>query len=545
MKNKEEANKQKTKETEIAEEMKEAKESEKTVESGKKEKPEKSENNEETEKKADSGNTEETEDAVKVAESDKKEKTEEDEDAGETESSEDEAEEPEEAVKPEKKKKSILPVFAGALLIAGVGAAGWYGYRYTRPESKGDRAVAACAYEEALTQYRAALASDPGNVSLREKLRSVYLTMSGTFEINSDWIAAYGLMTDALTDIPDDALIKEHREWIAGHYVRSVLREAHLLGETKQAVEVLENGYAQIPDERIQSAIDKLYEARWKETSRAIYIGEEAIESYLVRNYDETGNEIWQDMYNSDGSTAYSIDFYYEDGRIKGTLRREGEDAVSYGEWNYENGGGMYTEYRLGGEPVYAISYLDDGLIEFYIIYNPDESVKDYIGYEYNEFGDLICKSEYGDDDIPDIRYVYEYNESGLLQKETKYDNAEHVLEYSESTYDAEGRLSEVSTYTQDGSLSSVEKYEYDADGHCAYYELKNAEDVTLAKNCYEYDANGNLTSQTIYAPYDVRYRIFEYEYDADGNLQKETEYYGDGILKHWTEYTYEYYELP
>jgi len=324
-----------------------------------------------------------------------------------------------------------------------------------------------------------------------------------------------------------------------------VLREVYQQGNTKQAVETLETANAQIPDERFQAAIDEIYGTQWKETSRVEYVTGGAIDRYLVRGYDEDGHEIRQTTYNGEGTVEVDQEFYYEDGRISGMIRYEGDEAVSFGEWKYEEGSGIYTEYSLGNEPLYAISYNDDGSLGFYIIYNPDESVEEYIGYEYDESGVLLAKTEYGNDDVPDLKYVREYNAAGQLQRETKQDGSGSVQEYREYTYDAQGNVTGISRRDAADGLIDRQNYVYDAGGNLTLCEMADPDGEITEKNEYEYDADGNLTRELVYGAYEVCYRIYEYEYDTDGNLAKKTEYYGDGILKGWTEYTYEFHELP
>lgn len=467
------------------------------------------------------------------------------EDKERTKESSEEASVKEETGSTEKKPKKAVPVLPAILLAVLLGAGGWFALCYMSPESKGDRLAARGAYQEAIAEYRKAYASRPGDEELSGKMRTVYQSWSAQIEGSSDWLSSYRLLQDALADLPADAWITEHSEWLAGCYVREVLHGAAGLGNTKQALEQLQAGYEQIPDPRLEEAIRTLQQSCWKETSRAVYVGEAAVESYLIRKYDEKGNEIWQELYNSDGSTAYTSDFYYENGQIKGMLRREGADAVRYGEWIREGSGAIYTEYLLGGEPLYALSRNDDGTIAFYISYGRNERVKDYIGYEYDEYGDLLVKSVYGDDDIPDIRYVYEYDLSGRVHRETVYDGADRILEYSENSYDSEGRTESIIRYGASGELISAQAYSYDAAGELLSVEVTDAEGAVLGRNLYEYDAEGRVGKETVYAAYDVLCRTYEYEYDTNGNLLKETEYYGDGILRHWTEYTYEYHELP
>ncbi|MCM1253272.1 MAG: hypothetical protein NC321_10660 [Clostridium sp.] len=291
---------------------------------------------------------------------------------------------------------------------------------------------------------------------------------------------------------------------------------------------------------------ETLYTSR-QPTQPVIVYKKEYLDKTLAfqTEYDRTGKEIAQIIYNSDGSVEMRTEYRYNaDGReIYGAWYDGDGNLRSHSEYTYDKVGnlieelGVYHNNRttstqketytyneaddmIGyvvyhGDELYAryeYEYDKTGREKSYTVYNKDGDICGYSNheYEYDDTGNVISDTaQVYDTVMMDIatgryytyQYQYEYDEVGRKEKEIYYMD-DMMYYWYEWEYDEKGRILAQTEYDDDGSIAVQDKYEYDDDEkiikkiHTEYgYYGKDGnpgEEITE----YSYDASGNLIEE-------------------------------------------------
>lgn len=161
-------------------------------------------------------------------------------------------------------------------------------------------------------------------------------------------------------------------------------------------------------------------------------------------------------------------------------------------------------------------------------LYTRDGEMTQYLTYQYNANGDVICLENHFSDGY-ESRGVYEYDGNGNLIKLISYNNNSGTMalyEYRVYTLDANGYTKKVSIYDANDVLEGYQLCECDSRGNITKYTYYNADGNYVGYSLYEYDGNDSIT-------------LFV-EYDAEGKetYRNEYEYHANGQAKSWTTVT-------
>ena len=212
-------------------------------------------------------------------------------------------------------------------------------------------------------------------------------------------------------------------------------------------------------------------------------------------------------------------------------------------DYEYNSNGNLikittYTDDKIIG--ISTFDYYDDGYFYHYISYldyeNDDKSYETKT--EYDIFGNIVFESEYdydpSEDEEPytETRCEYEYTGNGTLISAVRYTDDEKV--YS-AEYDEYGNPVKMTYYGDDETETIKIKYEYDKDGNIEVATAKY--DGVTEKVKFKYDEDGNITERAVYEDGELTYK-YKYKYDDNDYLIKET-YYNDDSDKPYrvTEY--------
>ncbi len=205
--------------------------------------------------------------------------------------------------------------------------------------------------------------------------------------------------------------------------------------------------------------------------------------TYAVYEYDENGERIKKNIYETNGTLIESSQYEYiyeangnlnsiEEYNESGALIRKylyPDDEVSGVEEYDENGNlskdstyvdGKLSQYRL-------IEYSENGQVARESYYNADDVLSTDLKYDEN--GGCTEAWHYNEDGTLKEYYLSENDENGDMLKSSCY-NADHVLvkvsEYGENetlrrveNYNTDGTLIEVESYSTDGTLIKVDEY--------------------------------------------------------------------------------------
>ena len=246
---------------------------------------------------------------------------------------------------------------------------------------------------------------------------------------------------------------------------------------------------------KVKSITENTYEAVDK--FGQIEKGDVSYYAYAVTIYNEKGNKIEENHYNSYGMLyekyTYKYDengnnieeCHYEDGILskKHTYKYdENGNNIQKRRYYYKNGKfnskSSYTyKYDENGNNIEECHYLTDGKIDYKTT------------YKYDEKGNKIeiCRYDY---DNLSYKYTYKYDEKGNNIEKNKY--------YSS------GNLNYKSTYKYDENGNKIEENSYDFIHRFDYKDTYK----------YEYDKNNNWIQQVTYEnnkPTQIKERIIEY----------------------------------
>ena len=221
--------------------------------------------------------------------------------------------------------------------------------------------------------------------------------------------------------------------------------------------------------------------------------------------------------------------------------------------------------------------FYSDGFIESYRVYTYDEQMKPVREDLFDSFDEMIESLVYEQVSVSEMK-ISLYNKRGELQswKLNKYDSAGyHVATESYNAanvkqtaskyeYDADGRKVNWIVEDGDGVALSETKYIYDGDD-CVKIEIYSAagklveyfeneyqnslimkakhysDGKTLSASVeYVYENNAPVAEKHLRANGSVS-RTVKYTNDSNGSAVKAEYYDGNGSLKDWTEYEYEY----
>ena len=214
--------------------------------------------------------------------------------------------------------------------------------------------------------------------------------------------------------------------------------------------------------------------------------------------YDEKGNEIEYNRYNSDGSLDYKFTYKYDE---KGNKIEENS-------------------------------------------YNSDGSLARKWTYKYDEKGNIIEGNEYYSDGSLDSKNTYKYDEKGNKLEGNSYNSEGSLDSKNTYKYDEKGNKLEGNSYNSEGSLDSKWTYKYDEKGNEIEGNGYNSDGSLEFKYTAKYDEKGNKTQVNDYNSDGSlnSKKTYKYQFDKQGNWIKRIEF-TNGIPEYILERQYEYYD--
>lgn len=264
--------------------------------------------------------------------------------------------------------------------------------------------------------------------------------------------------------------------------------------------------------------------------SRAYYIGvpaelsfDEALQNpkrtlIMQMSYDEKGNLTENLQYDIWGeSTGFTLSRYNDEGQL-------------VTEEIYDSDGNL--EEKTINE------YQDGRLIKSYVHYL-DESM-DTVHYHYDEAGNLIKKVWINDEGIAEKSEEMVYENNRLVRHEIleegettslrqwEYDEMGRILSHSveneegqyrqENTFNADGQLIQIQKVDESGEMIEQQLMEYDADNHLIRSKTITDDSVTITEMVYQNDRLVSSTEITRLKDGTITEQI-ERRMDEDGNL--------------------------
>ena len=179
----------------------------------------------------------------------------------------------------------------------------------------------------------------------------------------------------------------------------------------------------------------------------------------LQITFNEKGNKLEENFFNSDGSLNSKYTYKYDDKGNKIELNSFNSDG------------------RLSSKLTYK--YDDKGNIIELNSFNPDGKLDFKLTYKYDDKGNQIESNYFNSDGSLNSKYTYKYDDKGN-QIESNYFNSDGMLYYKNTyKYDDKGNKIEKNLLNSDINLDDkyTYKYTYDQQGNWIQqiaYEVKN-----------------------------------------------------------------------
>lgn len=267
------------------------------------------------------------------------------------------------------------------------------------------------------------------------------------------------------------------------------------------------------------------------------------------KKYDEKGNLIELNAFNTDGSLDVKETYTYDDkGKLVEFNSYPSDSSLLYKNmYSYDDMGNMIAfnccHSNKSMDYTFSFKYDEKGNHVESNKFNSDGKLEEKATYTYDGKGNKIEASYYLDSSLY-FRETYAYDNKGNIIELNSY-YSDSSLEFRETyTYDDKGNKIELNKYNSNNSLESRETYKYDEKGNLTekyMFRLKttfntgeNDADSKEKKNENQYNGindDGNLEMAFTY----------KYDYDEKGNWIKKT-YFKNQIPIHMYEREYEYY---
>ncbi len=262
------------------------------------------------------------------------------------------------------------------------------------------------------------------------------------------------------------------------------------------------------PEEATTAVPEEQPESVMKLSKRTTYSLEGNMLSWTDYIYDENGNRVKIEKFESDGTPKEWTDIQYnsEGIRIREADYYKGELTRLY---EYNDRGLEITNNEYGAKSILwegeRREYDADGRVTKIETYNRDYVVYEAITYAYDEMGRQI---------------YYEYKNP-----------EEHHIRDTKNVYDDHGNVIEYTTYDETGAIVEAGKraYQYDEAGRILSEKFYSGEGMLSGYNTFEYYANNTYSKETRYYPDGISPKVIR-EYYEDGRCAKEVKYYSDGV---------------
>ncbi|HXK50492.1 MAG TPA: hypothetical protein PKW56_08495 [Clostridiales bacterium] len=224
---------------------------------------------------------------------------------------------------------------------------------------------------------------------------------------------------------------------------------------------------------------------------KIFYNKDDAIHGYQIFSYDDKGNRISSEEYDSKENQVFKRIYYYND---KNELVKENwfkSDTLNGG-WNYK-----YNE--------------QGGLAEWNAFDQKSNIIQKIAEYEYNESGELIILNEYSGGKLSYV-HKYTYDEKGNeIVHRMDFIHEKNRYATETKTFDISGNVIKIE-YSDSKGLSSSSVINYDQNDNVVRQESYKSGEIIIVKNTnYEYDDHGNWVKMVTQANTAIR-KIEYYE---------------------------------
>jgi hypothetical protein len=195
---------------------------------------------------------------------------------------------------------------------------------------------------------------------------------------------------------------------------------------------------------------------------------------------------------------------------------------------------GNQTKFNENGNQIEINRYNSDGRLNYKKTYKYDDrgyktetneygfygSLRGKSTYEYDDKGNQTKENNYNSDGSLDYQKTYEYDDKG---NKTKQISDGYLNEKWTYEYDDKGNLTDYKNYFHD-SLKYIFSLKYDDNGNNTEWNKYNSNGSFYMKSSLKYDDKRNLTELNSYRPDgSINFKITnKYEFDQVGNWTKQ-----------------------
>jgi hypothetical protein len=265
--------------------------------------------------------------------------------------------------------------------------------------------------------------------------------------------------------------------------------------------------------------------------------GKHWTEPTIKYKYDSAGNLIEKVRYDSKGSKRYIETWEYDrDGRL---LKRISNinGQIFTDNYTYNEQGQNIEKYDIDkqGEKyrISTMKYYDSGEL-----FEKRFENKEYVRIErFDKCGNLIYKSEYGQERIIDVKYIdsCKVDSSAYILQADTIQYVENEKELTKITELQVGNERNIKVFDNKGNLIIDEIYEHEKDGTLRY------------SNTSFFNEQGQVIEKKTFFAKTYEYRVdskyhFKYEYYDNGLKKFVYSFDENGVKKQYSEYKIEYY---
>lgn len=206
--------------------------------------------------------------------------------------------------------------------------------------------------------------------------------------------------------------------------------------------------------------------------SQGNYIGNQVEIQGAKIIYDESGNILEKNGYNSEGNLDYKLVFNYDENGNK-------IEAICYNSFGHSFGKTTY-KYDKHGNMIKKNNYNSEGSLD-------DKSI-----YKYDMHGNMIEKNDYNSNGSLDNKVTYKYDWKGNIIKGKLYDSNGLVSKFGYKYY-KNGNMKELILYDLNDKIQYRIKYDENGNEIEKFYFSNRLPDETYK---YEYDEQKNWTKR-------------------------------------------------
>lgn len=224
------------------------------------------------------------------------------------------------------------------------------------------------------------------------------------------------------------------------------------------------------------------YEEVYLTSSKTEYGSHGELKKRTEYHYDDYGNVISADVFNSTNNLIDTIKYEYDENR---NLIRETGQTSSTIEYVYDDKGNMIeTRYNVGSEDEWAHTFVYDDAGNQVMRQDPDGG---YVEFVYDSAGKVLRRTDYTSNGQESMRIEYGYDRAGnQISEQWYYDGSVNALDIS--SYNENNQLTQISYCNASGVVAEYETYEYDENGNLINSTYFDRDNYIMSWVDYTYD---------------------------------------------------------